>query len=193
MKIILIVAALSGMLMPATASAELDYNTVDVGYSTTSYSDSTLTRTELNFGYANSISENAYLQAAYRMGTLSTYGGSDRNLRSISVGAGYHTPLKDDVDALAQGNLVLGTSRSSGDSASANGYDIGAGVRALFRSGLEGTLMVVHASTSNGIHMNTDTFLGARFGYNFTAAIQMYAGIDLRTELTSTMGLRFFY
>lgn len=194
MKIILIVAALSGMLIPALASAELNYNAVDAGYATTSYGNGDPSLTELAIGYSESISEQAYLKAAFGIGSQSTYASSGaRKVTSLAVGAGYHTPLKDNVDAIVQGNLVLGSSRLGGNRTSANGYDIGAGVRALFRSGLEGTLMVVHARTSNGILASSDTFLGARFGYNFTEGIQMYAGFDLKADMTTRVGLRFFY
>lgn len=194
MKIILIVAALSGMLIPALASAELDYNTVDVGYSTTSYSGSESSMTELDFGVSQSISEHKYLHASLEMGSLPTYTSSGtRRVTSLTVGAGYHKPLKDNVDAIAQGNLILGVSRLGGNSTSANGYDIGAGVRTLFRSGLEGALMVFHARISNGVRTSTDTFLGARLGYNFTEEVQMYAGIDLKPDQITRMGFRILY
>lgn len=194
MKFIQIVVALSGILIPALATAGLNYNSVDVGYSTTSYSNSASNLTQLNFSYTNSISAKAYYRASFGMGNQPTDSqpGSIK-VRSISLGGGYHVPLKDNVDAVALGNLVLGSSRFAGNTTSANGYDFGAGIRALFRSGLEGTLMVLRARNSNGIRATTDTFLSANFGYSFIPEIQMYAGIDLKADMATRLGLRFFF
>jgi hypothetical protein len=117
----------------------------------------------------------------------------NRKINSISLGAGYHTPLKDDIDAIAEGHIALGSARLAGTNASANGYDIGVGARALFPRGLEGTLTGIHAHTSNGASSNTDTYVHAQFGFNFLPKFQMTAGIDFRSDMRTNLGVRFFY
>jgi Outer membrane protein beta-barrel domain len=191
MKKILVAVVLSSMLIPAFASAELNYNSVDAGYSTTNYSPSL---TELNIGISKSISGNVYLGASYRAGSQPTYTSlGDRKVSSISVGAGYRTPLKDNVDAFVKGNILLGSVKLAGNSVSANGYDIGAGVRAQLIRKIEGTLAVVHTNTSSGALANTKTFFNAQLGFDFTQTIQLTAGLDFKSDPTTSLGVRFFY
>jgi hypothetical protein len=193
MKNILIVPALSSILIPALASAELNYNAVNAGYSSTSYSNGARDLIELNAGISKSVSGNVYVGASYGTGSQSVGKGLYKKVSSLSLSAGYHTPLKDNVDAIAEGHIIRGSAKSAGISASANGYDAGAGMRALLRSGLEGTLAVVHASTSNGTFSSKNTFIKAKLGYNFTPELQMTAGMDFKPDITTNLGVRFFY
>lgn len=194
MKKILIVAAFACLLIPALASAELNYNAVDVSYAATSYSNSAANQTELGLGYSRSTSNEVYLMASYgaaNQPASSTQGV--KKLNSISVGAGYHTRLYDKTDAIAEGHLNYGSGKLAGTSTSAHGYDMGAGVRSLFGPTLEGTLKIVHASAVNGAFSKTNTFLRAQFGFNFLAELQMTASIDFKPDTTSSLGVRFFY
>jgi hypothetical protein len=195
MKKILVVLALCGMLIPAPASAELDYNAVDIGHSTMSYSNSAQVQTELIVGISNSISKDVYLEAAYGAGSQSmgTSLGVKKKVGSLSVGAGYHTPLKSDVDAVAEGHIIQDSTKLAGTSTSVHGYDISAGIRALFIGGLEGTLAVVHASASNSTFSSTNTFLSAQFGFNLLPSFQMTSGIEFKRNITTSLGVRFFY
>lgn len=191
MKKILIAAVLSGMLIPALASAELNYNAIDIGYATTSYNPNL---TEFYIGISKDNSKNVFLDASYRAGSQPKFSSlGDRKVGSISIGAGYHTPLMNDVDAVVKGNILLGSVKLAGNSVSTNGYDIGAGVRAEFSKALEGTLAVVHAGTSNGPFSSKNTFVNTQFGFNFMQAFQMTAGIDFKPDMTTTLGVRFFY
>ncbi len=193
MKKFLIAALLSAVFIPAYARAELNYNSIDVGYATTSYSDGSPNLTELNIAYSDSLSDRVFYRAALaKSSQLNLTNQGYRRVLSITAGGGYHMPLKKDIDGVVQGNLTLGSASPSGGS-SASGYDLGAGVRAQFMKALEGSLLVVHASISNGIRATADTFLSARFGYNFIPELQMYAGLDLKSDITTHMGLRFFF
>lgn len=198
MKKILIAVAIPGMLFPAFALAELNYNVVDVGHSDTSYIDGAQGLSELDLGFSKSISENTYLGIAYGAGSQSTYSGNgvntgDKKIRSISLSAGYHTPLKENADAIVKGHVVLGSAQFDGGSASANGYDIATGIRTQFAHAIEGALAIVHARTSNGTYASSDTFVSVQLGFNFIPQFQMTAGMDFRSDLTTTFGLRFFY
>jgi hypothetical protein len=193
MKKILILVALSGMLIPAVASAALDYNAVDASYSTTGYQNNE-TLTKLNIGFSKDISSNVYLQAYYGHGYQTSDTSFDIRIDSISGGAGYHTPLKENVDGIAEGHITLGSAKWAGNTASANGYDIGAGIRAELGHKIEGTVMAIHASISDGTLTKTDTFLNARLGFNFLTGFQMTLGIDLlKADPTTSLGVRFFY
>jgi len=192
MKKILIVSALSGMFVPTLALAELNYNSFDIGYSSTSYDNYQALRV-LIFGISKSISGNVYLGGSIGIGRQTVYTYNDNKVNTLSALAGYHFPLNDKADVIAEGGVVLGTAELGGKSTSANGYDFGAGVRALFIPGLEGTLALFHARTSNGTYSNTDTFVRAQFGFNFTSKFQLVAGIDLKTNTTTYLATRFFY
>lgn len=192
MKKILIAVAILGMLIPALAFAELNYNAVDIGYSTTSYNPDL---TEFDFGVSKSYSDNTYLGVSYGAGTqpVGSTLGENKKINSISFSAGYHTPFRENVDTIARTHIIFGSAKYAGGSASANGYDIGVGVRAQFAHAIEGTLAVDHASTSNGALTANDTFLSVQFGFNFIRELQMTAGMDFRPILTTNFGLRFFY
>jgi len=197
MKGILIVAGLSGMLIPALASAELNYNSVSAGFTTKTTKTNNIEQnySELSLGISKSVFKNIYLGASFESGTqpgTPTTGG--KMVHSISLGAGFHTPLNDNVDVIVASHIVQGSDKIAGSSANANGYDIGAGIRAQTTYGLEGSIVAVYDSISNDTYSSKDTFINAQFGFDFTPKIQMYGGIDLfRDNQTIDLGLRFFY
>jgi hypothetical protein len=196
MKRILIAVGLSGIFMPVPASAELNYNTVNVGFTTKTATNKTTSvdYTELSLGFSKSVSKNVYLGASYERGSEPATTTSDGKVHSISLGAGFHTPLYDNADVIAAGHIVQGTDQIATSSANANGYDIGAGVRAQFKGGLEGSIAAVYASTSNDTYSSKDTFVNVKLGFDFTPEIQLYAGIDLwRDTQIIDFGLRYFY
>jgi hypothetical protein len=197
MNKILIVAGLSGMLMPALASAELNYNIADVGF-TSKISRATANFTELRVGVSKSVSKNLYLDASFQAGTQRTSVNANNNrLHTTSVGAGFHTPLpqlNDNADVIAAGHIFQGTDQVPGSAANAHGYDMGAGVRAQFPYGLEGDIVAIYYSTSNATYSSKDTYVNAQLGFDFTPNIQWYAGIDLwRSDQTLNFGIRVFY
>ncbi|MGA7749958.1 MAG: hypothetical protein WCA63_07390, partial [Gallionella sp.] len=149
---------------------------------------------ELNIAISKSISGNIYLGASYATGTqpTDTYLG-DNNVNSITIGAGYHTPLKENADAMVKGDVILGSVKTGGNSTSENGFDIGAGIRAQLGKKFEGTLAIIHSSTSGGIFASTNTFVNAQLGFNFTTKIQMTADVDFTPDRTSSLKLRYFY
>jgi len=194
MKLFLIVAVLSGMLIPGTASAELDYNSYYAGYATTSYQNGDPTLTVMNFGFSNSAFEKVYTDATLGLGSqASNYSGVDNKVTSLSFGAGYHTSLKDNVDAILAGHLIIGSFKKGGNSSSANGYDASAAVRALFGKGFEGICGLVHSSASNDKSSSKKTFINLQLGFYFTPFLQMIAGVDLRDNYTSSLTLHYFY
>ena len=197
MKGILIVAGLSGMLIPALASAELDYNTVNAGFTTKTTKTNNIAQsyTELSLGISKSIFKNIYLGASFESGRQpGTPTSGDKKVHSISLGAGFHTPLNDNVDVIAASHIVQGSDKIAGSSANANGYDIGAGIRAQTPYGLEESIVAVYDSISNDTYSSKDTYVNAQFGFDFTPEIQMYAGIDLfRDNQTINFGMRFFF
>ncbi len=195
MKRMLIVAGLSGMLMPALASAELDYDAFSVGFrtKTTSVANINSSYTEFGLGITKNVFKRVYLGASYATGTQPSTSG-DTVVHSTTLGAGFHMPLNGDVDIIIPGHVFQGTDMIAGSNASASGYDIGAGIRAQIPYGLEGSIVAVYDDTSNDTYSNKDTYVNAQFGFDFTHEIQMYAGIDLfRDTKNVDFGLRVFY
>lgn len=193
MKTTFIMLAISGMLIPRLASAELNYNEVNVGYSTTSYNNGDEDLTEWDAGVSKSISGNVYLGASLGFGKQLGFSAGIKKVSSVSAGAGYHFPLNDKSDVIVDGHIVLGSAKLAGNSTSADGHDFGAGIRTLIMHGLEGTLAVIHARTSNGTLSSNDTFLKVQFGFNFTPKFQLATGVDFKHDMTTYLGARFFY
>lgn len=199
MKKVFIVASLSSMLIPAHAWAELNYNVIDINYLTTNYSNADPSLFQVNFGISKKIFRNMYFATSFGSATQEAYSNSgSKKIKSISIGAGYYTPLYDKpktkVDMVVKGNIVAGTAKVAGSSFSANGYDIGTGVRAQFAHGLESSLSVIHARKSNGTYTDTNTFLNVQLGFNFTPKVQMAVGMDFHVhDQSMNMGMRFFF
>jgi hypothetical protein len=197
MKKILILAALSGMLIPAFASAELNYNAVDVGYSTTIYNNRNPNLFQFDLGISKSVSRNVYLAGSYEAASQPTNSiTGDKKIKSILLGAGYHTPLKDTlklkVDGIVKGNIVKNRIKLAGSTQSASGYDIAAGVRAQFAHGLESGVDVIHVSKMYGT--NPKTYLNVQLGFNFTPRLQLAVKVDIfDPDQTVYVGMRFFY
>jgi hypothetical protein len=193
MRRVLVTVAFFGLLIPAIASAEFNYNAVDVGYATTP-SDIDNPYKELGVGISKSISGNTYLGGSFVFGKLNSKAGlGDTKVYSVSARAGYHQPLSDRADVIVEGRVVFGTSYQTGNSVSANGYDFGAGIRKLFIPGFEGTLGLFHAKKFNGTLSRIDTYLKAQLGFNFTPKYQLTAGIDFKPDFTTYMGMRIYY
>lgn len=195
MKRISIAVGLVVLLMPALAAAELDYNVVDVGFASKLSRDTAGIFTEFSLGASKSISDHLYLGASYQTGIerINSVIGNQR-VHSTYLSAGFHTPFKQNNDIVVAGRLYKGTDGIAGSSASANGSDIGVGVRAQFPHDLEGSVMGVYSRISNAAYSDKDTYVNVQFGFGFTAEIQLYGGIDLfRNDQTMNFGIRVFY
>jgi hypothetical protein len=205
MQVILIVATLLGLLMPTFAFAELNYNAFDAGASTTSY---TLggPLTGIYADISNSISEHVYIKASLGSASQTEYVSSPgflsesniRKVKSLSFGGGYHTPLnhtplQNDVDAIAEGQITLVSDKSQSGNNNLKGYNIGGGVRAHLFSAIEGAVIVTRSSMSAGSISNTDTYLSVRFGFSFIPEFQMTTGADFKHDLTTRIGVRYYY
>ncbi len=191
MKRILVVVALSAAFIPQLARAELNYSSVSAGYYIASYSPNL---TVLNIAVSKSIPGNFYLAASYASGSQVTNNyQSENHASAITMGAGYHTPLHENVDGVLKGHIILGSVNTGGNSTSANGFDIGAGIRAQLSDRFEGTLAVVHSDITGGLYASTDTFVNAQLGFNVTPNLQMAASVDFRPTLVSGLSLRYFY
>ncbi|MBI3480374.1 MAG: hypothetical protein HY016_08485 [Nitrosomonadales bacterium] len=194
MKNTLIATTLTILLLPSLASAELNYNAVHVNQATTTYRNGDKDLKELSIGISKSFSPRAYLQASFanaRQATPWIYG--DRIVSSVSLGAGYHSMLMEDTDAIVEAHATLGSSKWGGASESANGYDVGIGIRTVILPGLEGAVSWVQARTSNGPVASSDMFPRAQFGYSFLPQLQVTMGLDLKPDETLRLGFRYFY
>ena len=193
MKKILIAAGMVGMLMPTLASAELDYNIVQVGFTSKTNRGNKANFTEYILGISNNVTKKIFLGASYQAGIEPPASGGDK-VSSTTLMAGFHTPFHETNDFVVVGHVSRGTDMIPGSSASASSYDLGAGVRSEFPHGLEGSVLAYYSNTSNETYSSNDTYVNAQFGFDFTPSIQMYGGIDLwRSDQTMSFGLRIFY
>ena len=191
MKRILVVVALSAAITPHIARAELSYNSVEAGYYVASYSSNL---TEFIIAVSKSIPGNFYLTASYASGSQAANNfQSENHTSAITLGAGYHIPLHQNVDGILKGDVISGSVNTGGNSTSESGFDIAAGVRAQMSTRFEGILAAVHSSTSGGIYASTDNFINAQLGFNFTPKLQMAASFDFRPTPVSGVSLRYFY
>jgi opacity protein-like surface antigen len=203
MKKILIATTLAGLLFPAIASAELNYNVIEASYAQTSESGWPDV-TEYDFNASYGITKNIYLDGTFA--TFSQPSGTafgDFTGNAFALGAGYHTPLQKNVDLIVAGHLIHGTASFAGSSYSSNGYDIGVGVRAELTPELETILSVVHTSLTSNSFTTTSNGIQAQLGYKVTPQVELFAGLGFDSNSpdigssydTQTIGFggRFYY
>lgn len=77
----------------------------------------------------------------------------------------------------------------AGMEATANGYGVGAGIRAQLAPSLEGTVMVRRVDVEDV----TNTIITAQIGVNLASDFQLIAGADFESEQTVFFGIRLFY
>ena len=195
MKRTLVAAGLAGMLMPGLASAELDYNIVDVGFASKINRGNTGNFTELSLGITKNVFNKLFLGATFQSGILpSTPANRDTRVSSATLIGGFHTPFKENSDFVVVGHVSKGTDIIPGSSESATTYDLGAGLRAEFTYGLEASIVAYYSNASGTAYSSNDTYVNAQFGFDFTPNIQMYGGTDLfKSDRTAIFGLRIFY
>jgi long-subunit fatty acid transport protein len=178
MKKIIIVVAASGLLMPAIASAELNYNAVQIGYAKTTESG----EADLNsygVGVSYSVNSNIYIQGQFSTAKqASGTPAGDITGTAWGVGIGAHTPISNNVDVIGSFDYAHVNSELGTNSVSGNGYDIGVGLRGEFTPQLEGSLSVDYASVTANSSTTTSTGIGAGLGYNFTPQFQLRVGIS---------------
>lgn len=202
-KNMLRVTTLLGLFIPVIASAELNYDAIDIGYSKTSESGSA-DLNMLNFGISKGISSNVFLQGGYSTGSMAS-GTSfgDISASGWSVGGGFHTPIKTDVDLIVSANFGQSTASLAGISISGNGHGVGIGIRAAITPQLEGTLGGNYTSFSVNSSTTTSTGISGELGFNVTPQLQLVVGLDSDSNSpqagasystqTVSFGARFFY
>lgn len=202
-KKILIATTLAGLLVPAIASAELNYNAIEASYAQTSQSGwPDANEFDLNASYG--ITKNVYLDGTFA--TASQPSGTpfgDITAHAFEFGAGYHTPLRSNVDLIVAGHLIEGTASYAGSSYNSNGYNIGVGVRAELTPELEGMLSAVHTSVSGNSSTTTSNGIQAQLGYKVAQQVQLFAGLGSDSNSPDTggsydtqtlfFGARFYY
>jgi hypothetical protein len=198
MKKILSVIALSSLLIPAIASAELSYDSVGVDYIKMSQSG-TPDLTMLGLSVSKGFSNNIFLGGSFGNGKQSS-GTSfgDVTVNDWSLGAGYHTPLQTNLDLIISVNFEQATAKLAGVSVTGNGHGISIGVRNEFTPQFEGSLTGTYTSSSVNSSTSTSTGFDAELGFKITPQFQLVGSLGTDsssgTNTTTTMlGGRFFY
>lgn len=203
MKKILITTALSVMLVPAVASAELNYNMVGASYAKTSESGFE-DITGFGVGVSKSITSNVFLEGAYTTSSRpsgTTFG--DVRVNGWDIAMGYHTPIQNDIDLIAAGHLLQSTAEFAGASYSANGYRLGVGLRVELTPEFEGKVLGTYTNVSSNSFTTTSTGMNMQLGFKVTPELQLFAGVTFDSHSprygssysTQTMGFggRFYY
>ena len=201
-KIIITISAL-GLLIPAFASAELNYNAVQLGYAKTTESGQA-DLNEFDLGVSYSINKNFYIQGLFASGTqASGTPAGDVTFTGWDVGLGAHTPIGTNVDIVGIFDLVLAKAELGSISESGNGYAMSVGLRGEFTPQLEGTFFGHYSSVTANSSTTTATGVNAGLAYNFSPQIQL--GVDIGSTShspdvgssysTETLGIvgRYFY
>lgn len=171
-------------------SAELRYDYISGIYSITDVDGLSDDLTFLTGQIKKEISDNVYLTAEYGAGSLDTRTTlGDIKFQGRAIGAGYHAPFTEALDGILEAVLLRNKAKIAGFEDTANGYGVGAGIRAQVAPSLEGTVMVRRVD----IEDVTDTNVTAQIGVNVAPNFQLIAGTDFESEQTMFFGIRLFY
>lgn len=198
MKKVLNVIALSSLLIPAIASAELSYDSAELGYITMSSSGSP-DLTMFGLSASKGISNNVFLGGSYGNGKQSS-GTSfgDVTLNVWTIGAGYHMPLQANLDLVISGNFGQATAKLAGISLTGNSHGISIGVRNEFTPQVQGSIKGNYTSSSVNSTTSTSTGFDAEIGFKVTPQFQLVGSLGTdsssgTTTTTTMLGGRFFY
>jgi hypothetical protein len=186
MKILLKVIAVLGVLIPSIASAELNYNAVQFGYSKTDMSGNS-EFDEYGIGVSFSVNNDVFVEgqfAGLQQPANSTTVALDG--KSWAIGAGYHTPISKNVDIIIGAGISQTTWKAAGTSSLQDGYNFGIGVRGEITPKIEGSLSVGYLSASAQSTTVTGTGIKAGLGYNFTPKFQLKADIGTNSYSSSS-------
>ena len=170
MKKTALAALLLAAALPLAAQADdTAYRYLDLGYLSTSYSDSS--GLDNGNGYlvrgSFALPANLLLQGSYfHVNADFTFGGVSFTMEHANLGLGYRYTLTDSLDLVP--SFAIAQERDSTSFASKNysGYDLGLTLRGVITDQLEWKLRALH--TSAGIGGNNANLLGAGIAYKFT-------------------------
>lgn len=197
MKQLLIAIAVAGMLIPAIASAELNYNAVQVGYAKTSESGVEDLH-EYSIGVSFSVNNDVFIDGQFSTGRqASGTAFGDITGTAWAIGAGYHAPINNNVDIIISGGISRATVEIANNSQSGNGYNFGVGIRGEITPRLEGSLSGGYLSMNSNSSTTTGTGISAGLGFNVTPQFQLIADIGSNSfrpqngssYSTSTLGI----
>ena len=177
MKIILLLIATAGMLIPTIASAELNYNSVGIDYSKTNQSGvADLSGIDINI--SKSVYSNVFLTGSIfngRQSSGTTLG--DLSVYEFAEGVGYHAPIQYNIDFIVSGTLQQSRSKLAGTSASENGYALGVGIRAELAPKFEGQVSGDYFSMSNNSFTSTGKRIDVILGFMVAPEFKLLADI----------------
>lgn len=181
MKTALNVIALSSLLIPAIASAELSYDAVGMDYIKMSQGGSP-DLTMLGLSASKGISNNVFLDGSFGNGKQSS-GTSfgDVTINAWSLGAGYHTPIQTNLDLVMSVNFGQAAAKLAGVSVTGNSHGISIGVRNEFTPQVEGSLTGTYTSSSVNSSTSTSTGFDAELGFKITPQFQLVGGLGRKS------------
>lgn len=161
---------LAGVLtgtMASVSAAKFSYNFVEVSVAKVDIDGANNT---YGIGGSYDINSNVNLLGAFTTTDAGTIDGVDLDINSYQLGIGYHTPIAESTDAVANISYVnlelegsLGNATASVDE---SGYGAGVGVRHMFSDQLEGDASVDYIDIND--FSDTSVSVGGRFHFNET-------------------------
>jgi opacity protein-like surface antigen len=155
----------------ASAGAQgFDYNFFQVGYERVTLDDGSFDVDGDGFGIEGSfeISQSFFLTADYGIAEFEE-GGVEVDVDTLSAGIGWHTPLSDQLDFVANLSYEYIELSALGQSQDESGYGLGAGLRYQATDALEINGGIGYVDYGDG----DDTTLGVRALYGITDNIDV--------------------
>ncbi len=177
------------LVAAAAASAQqsdLSYSYVSGAYSKADYDGFSGNADAIGLGVSLEVSPNFHLFGSY----TSTDLGSNADASTLQAGVGYHTPISQVMDVVAEFSYVTTEFDLGPASIDDDGFGLGVGIRAMATPRLEVDAGVTYVDLDSG----NDTALNAGFLYNATqnVAVGLGASWDDDVSVWSLNGRVYF-
>lgn len=191
--------ALSTLLIPAIASAELSYNHVQLNHERIS-KNGIRDLSMSHFNTSKEIASHIYLDGKYGTGTQNTGSASgDASAKEWVIGAGYHTPIQTYADLVITAHFRQITTSASGASSIGKGRVLGIGARIAISPQFEGLISTTHTSSTAASVTNNAYRANAELGFRVTPQFQLIFGFATNAFRWESpvravdVGMRYFY
>ena len=168
------------LALSATAAAQQDgfsYSYIGASYSRTDYDNYNANGDGFGVGVSIEIADQFHLFGAYQGADLD----GSINADGWTAGVGFHTPISDAMDVVAEAAYVTTKlSLPGGPSVDDNGFAVGAGVRVAASDAIELDLDLNYVDTDSG----NNTSVGAGFLFNISDAFALGVSGDWDNDVT---------
>ena len=169
----------------AVVAEGFDYSFVGAGYTSAKVTGDT--GDGFGVGGSAALSDSWHIFAGYE----SLGFDFDTDISSLSIGAGFNTPISESIDVVAQVAYLSVDVDTPLGSASESGYGIGVGLRAWVSERVELNGSITYADLGDGAD---DTSCGAGVQFYVTEQVSIGLGLGYADDVdTYTLGARFYF